>query len=283
MRSWKAGLVCSLLIGGCAASRHSAPPARTVLTEAHTPSAARSVHRAAPEPAGPESKDAARVAESAAAPGPTVVIELADVPYRFELRFERVFDADAAYFDCDSGPALLRVTRRDDAAFAQEFPLDQICVVRDADGGALVNGTALYDDQGMLQIGDFDFDGSPDFAVQDGNDSCYRGPSYSVFLFDRKSGSFSPSADFTALAREWCGFFVVDAQKRELRTSTKSGCCWHLFVRWKVVKGVPEQVYRLTVEHTAGAVEGEWVAVETEERLERGRWIERVTRKVEKH
>lgn len=217
-----------------------------------------------------------------AAAGPTLVIEPPEVPYRFELRFEQAFDADAAYFECDSGPLLLTVIERLKASFTQEFPLDQICVVRDAEGKPLVNGARLYDDQGMIQTGDFNFDGALDFAVQDGNASCYGGPSYHVFLFDATSGRFAPSAAFTALAQEWCGFFSVDPKQQELHTSTKSGCCWHEFVRWKVVSGVPQQVYRLTVEHKLGLREGEVIVVETEERLVRGRWVQRSVEKVEK-
>jgi len=232
----------------------------------------RLVEESKPEAVEPAATDA----------GPTLVIEPPELPYRFELRFQQVFDADAAYFECDSGPLLLTVTHRQDASFSQELPLEQICVVRDAQGNPLVNGATLYDDQGMIQVGDFDFDGALDFAVQDGKASCYGGPSYHVFLFDASSGRFVPNEAFTALAQEWCGFFSVDAKKQELLTSTKSGCCWHEFARWKVVSGAPQQVYRLTLEHKAGAREGELTVVESEERLVRGRWIERRVERVEK-
>jgi len=155
-------------------------------------------------------------------------------------------------------------------------------MVRDANGNPMVNGATLYDDQGMIQIGDFNFDGATDFAVQDGPNSCYGGPSYHVFLFDAANRRFSMSEAFTALAQEWCGFFAVDPKKQELSTSTKSGCCWHQSARWKVANGAPAQVYSLVVEHTPGPGEAEWTVVETEGSFVRGRWIERVRQRIEK-
>lgn len=286
---WLNGLL--FLAGACAVPKGPVARVNEVRTYAHaTPGAAHSVYTdygsstaaPAPETVGQTAAGDDAAGTQASAGGPSVVIDSPGVPYRFELRFERMFDDDAAYFECDSGPVMLRVTSRDDAAFVQELHFDQICMARDANGAPLLNNARPYDDQGMLQIGDFDFDGALDLAVQDGRDSCYDGPSYHVFLFDRKRQRFTSNEAFTSLAREWCGFFDVDPVKQELRTSMKSGCCWHSFVRWKVVKGVPQRVYRLTVQYTAGPGDDEVTVVESEERFERGRWVERVSQKVEK-
>lgn len=59
--------------------------------------------------------------------------------------------------------------------------------MRDAGGKPLVNGATLYDDQGMIQIGDFNFDGALDFAIQDGNSSCYGGPSEKSALVRKRT------------------------------------------------------------------------------------------------
>jgi len=208
---------------------------------------------------------------------PSIVIDEAGAPYRFELRFERKFDANRADLDCDSGPLILTVTSQGGAAPSQELRLDQICVARDWAGQVLVNDATLHDDRGMIETGDFNFDGAPDFAVQNARNSCDGGPSYHVFLFDAKSGRFALNEAFTPLTEDWCGFFQVDPVRQELRTHGKLGCnpmpCWHEYIRWKVVEGVPEQVNRRTVQRVPGEHEGEFDLVEREERLEGGSWM----------
>lgn len=46
---------------------------------------------------------------------------------------------------------------------------------------------------------DFNFDGNKDFAIMDGQNSCYHGPSYRIYLAADKGFSFNEA--FTRLAR----------------------------------------------------------------------------------
>lgn len=94
-----------------------------------------------------------------------------------------------------------------------------------------------YGEQSVLIHDDFDFDGRKDFAIQDGNNSCYGGPSFQIFL--RRGKGFKKSEAFTRLAQEYCGMFGVDAKQKQLSTFWKSGCCQHGFETWGVVGGVP--------------------------------------------
>ena len=64
-----------------------------------------------------------------------------------------------------------------------------------------------------------------DFAIFDGNNSCYGGPSYQVYLAEQ--GGFRPDKEFTALAQQNCGLFAVNHEKKLIQTMTKSGCCHH--------------------------------------------------------
>ena len=114
----------------------------------------------------------------------------------------------------------------------------------------LHNGTALaniqelpYGEQSLIISKDFNFDGRPDLALQDGQNSCYHGPSFQVYL--ATATGFVHSAAFTRLAQEYCGLFQVDAKARRLRTMTKSGCCWHEYAEYTVRNNAPFQVHRV--------------------------------------
>jgi hypothetical protein len=124
---------------------------------------------------------------------------------------------------------------------ADSYSAGRVDVVERATGKPLlrVEGHALPLEPGpdVVIHADFDFDGRPDLAIRDGNNSCYNGPSYQVFL--RRGKSFKQSAAFTELAQEYCGMFEVDAAHKQLGTYTKSGCCYHGFQSFDVVRGQP--------------------------------------------
>lgn len=111
-------------------------------------------------------------------------------------------------------------------------------------GKALANVQELpYGEQSLIISKDFNFDGRPDLALEDGQNSCYHGPSFQVYL--ATATGFVHSAAFTRLAQEYCGLFQVDAKARRLRTMTKSGCCWHEFAEYTVRNNAPFQVHRV--------------------------------------
>jgi uncharacterized protein YndB with AHSA1/START domain len=100
-----------------------------------------------------------------------------------------------------------------------------------------------YREQSLIISQDFNFDGRPDLAIQDGQNSCYHGPSFQVFL--ATATGFRPDSAFTRLAQEYCGLFQVDAKSRKLSVSTKSGCCWHEYSEFVVRNGAPFLVKRV--------------------------------------
>ncbi|MGI4872649.1 MAG: XAC2610-related protein [Janthinobacterium lividum] len=97
-----------------------------------------------------------------------------------------------------------------------------------------------YGEQSVLLYEDFNFDGIKDFALEDGQNSCYHGPSFRIYL--AKNNGFVFSAAFTRLAQEYCGMFVVDRVHKRLSTMTKSGCCWHQFSQYVVRNNQPQVV-----------------------------------------
>ncbi|MEO6521936.1 MAG: hypothetical protein ABIN91_09680 [Mucilaginibacter sp.] len=97
-----------------------------------------------------------------------------------------------------------------------------------------------YGEQSSIIYQDFNFDGKYDFAIMDGQNSCYHGPSYQVYL--ATANGFKLSADFTRLAQEYCGMFDADTKTKQITTMTKSGCCWHQYSLFIVQDNKPKAI-----------------------------------------
>ncbi|MEI7489696.1 MAG: hypothetical protein WCJ72_20220 [Chryseobacterium sp.] len=100
---------------------------------------------------------------------------------------------------------------------------------------------------------DFNFDGTEDMAIRNGNESSYGGPSYEVYVFNSTKKQFVISEELTSLAYENLGMFQTDSERKRLITYSKSGCCWHLTTEYTVVpkKGLLK-VYELEEDATGG-------------------------------
>ncbi|HET8884734.1 MAG TPA: hypothetical protein VFM70_00100 [Salinimicrobium sp.] len=114
-------------------------------------------------------------------------------------------------------------------------------------GEVLANIVSLPDgEQSVIIYDDFNFDGKKDFAIEDGQNSCYRGPSFKIFLAEKNS--FNLNLPFTRLAQEYCGMFQIDSNKKKIYTMTKSGCCWHEFSEFIVENNKPKAIKIVTTE-----------------------------------
>lgn len=94
-----------------------------------------------------------------------------------------------------------------------------------------------YGHQSIIIYDDFNFDGKKDIAIKYGNESCYGGPSFVVYLYE--NNAFVENADFSDLAQNYCGFFDVDKAKKQIHVMTKSGCCWHQYYDFIIKNGSP--------------------------------------------
>ncbi|UYB52058.1 hypothetical protein OCJ37_19130 [Xanthomonas sp. AM6] len=186
----------------------------------------------------------------------------------FSERFRATLEVE------DSGevfrPGVVRVFARGSATPLIEVASPELVLDTDAKGGkAKANVHQLpYGEQSVLIYDDFNFDGIKDLALMDGQNSCYHGPSYQVYV--GTADGFAPSPAFTELAQSNCGLFQVDAQARELHTMTKSGCCWHQFAVYTVRGGEP-LLEREVVEDATGAASG--LAQETRYRDQGGKRV----------
>ncbi len=109
------------------------------------------------------------------------------------------------------------------------------------DGQAIANVKELpYGEQSLVMYEDFNFDGIKDFAIENGQNSCYHGPSFVIYLGSKKGFAYSDA--FSRLAQEYCGMFSIDAATKRIQTMTKSGCCWHQFSEFVVENNAPKAV-----------------------------------------
>lgn len=144
------------------------------------------------------------------------------------------------------------------------FDLPSIVMTME-NGSLLVNSARLYDNQGAINVGDFNFDGLDDFAVQIGYEGSYSGPNYAVFL--RTQSGFTHNQRMSDLTREGLGFFGFDAKTRTLITFSKSGCCDHWTTTYTVENDQPVPVRMSRDVLSAGGMGRIEESVNTE-----GRW-----------
>lgn len=98
-----------------------------------------------------------------------------------------------------------------------------------------------YGSQSVLIYEDYNFDGIKDFAIMNGYNSCYGGPSFDIYLVD-KSRKLQYSEGFSVLSNDYCGMFQIDDENQTIHTMTKSGCCWHEFSEFKVINNEPKVI-----------------------------------------
>jgi hypothetical protein len=134
--------------------------------------------------------------------------------YRFDITLLNWGERDWAA----EGPASSTSSTSAASVAYQQLRLDNVYMAHGDNGKPLVNTARLYDLQGVINVADFDFDGHADFAVQNGNDGPYGGPTYSVYLYDNASKQFVLSDELSTLTSETLGMFQVDAKRKRLRT-----------------------------------------------------------------
>ncbi|OWY28814.1 XAC2610-related protein [Herbaspirillum robiniae] len=78
-------------------------------------------------------------------------------------------------------------------------------------------------DDGDIVIGDFNFDGHDDVAIQNGHNGSYGYASYDVYTYDAKRQVYSLNLELTRLTGgEYLGMFHVDKKRRRLLAYNKA-------------------------------------------------------------
>ncbi len=135
------------------------------------------------------------------------------------------------------------------AIYEKKTNKELIKVTSDELAPSLTNGQLksnmrkLYNEQSLIIYNDFNFDGINDFAIEDGQNSCYHGPSFQIYLGHLgRTNEFTYNEDFTRLAQDYCGMFEVNRKEKKINTMTKSGCCWHQYSEFIIENNKPKAV-----------------------------------------
>jgi uncharacterized protein YecT (DUF1311 family) len=193
-------------------------------------------------------------------------IKNASKTHDFVIRMMKPCDPPGADGGSCEGPGIVEISAKGAAQPAETIVMENIFVSLTKQAKPLTNSAALYDYQGVINTGDFNFDGVEDFAIQNGNEGSYGGPSYDVYL-GSAGGTHAYNGPLSDLIQQSLGFFTVDAKAKTLATFSKDGCCHHEFTVYGVAYDKPEPVSR-TVEDADSETTGKT----TEERMVNGSW-----------
>lgn len=172
---------------------------------------------------------------------------------------------------CD-GKAEVTLIKKASRQIFQRFTSKELTMYLDEKFQPSVNVVQLYDEQSPLIFQDFNFNGTEDLAIRNGNYGAYGGPVYDVYVFNKTRQKFVLSKALSALTQKSLGMFSVDEDTKRLITFNKSGCCYHVRSEYQVI---PKKGLLLVKEFIEDAQSGEWVRV-IERNLIKGKWIEKV-------
>ncbi len=185
----------------------------------------------------------------------------------------KYFDVKVTVAKCEdsvcSGEATFSFYKKNGTKPYQVIELNDTYMDISNDGKPLVNTTMLYDEQSVVDVADYNFDGMEDVALCNGQNGSYGMPSYDIYLSSRKAGKFVHSKAFSDLGIH-LGLFTVLKDKKQIETFDKSGCCWHITERYDVVGGKPRKVFVMIEDATVS--EDLSKTKVTTKRLVNGKW-----------
>lgn len=118
-------------------------------------------------------------------------------------------------------------------------------------------------------FGDFNFDGTEDIAIRNGNGGNYGSGSYDVYVFNSTRKQFVPSAELTDLASSYQGMFDVDAKRKRLTTYARSGAALHYVYEYQVI---PNKGIDLVYEEISDFSDDEKTKVTVREKI-KNKWV----------
>lgn len=152
----------------------------------------------------------------------------------------------------------------------QSFVSDNL-VLNPKRGQKLVPGQLipLANDQSSVIIDDFNFDGTEDVAIRNGNMGNYSSASYDVYVFNSTRMAFVKSEELTDLGSSGFDFFETDAKRKRLISYGKSGCCRIFTTEYAVI---PNKGLDRVLEKEEDMTNEDQVRVITKEKIN-NKWI----------
>lgn len=195
----------------------------------------------------------------------------------FELKdASKYFDIKISVESCEDGfcggMAMFSFYKKGSNSAYQVIKMKDTQIQLDESGNAQANISMLYDNQSVVNIDDFNFDGIEDIAICDGANGSYGGPSYQIYLSSKSAGKFVHNEKFSELGTH-LGMFTVDKKKKVLRIFDKSGCCWHVTEEYAVVNNRPVKIF---VQEEDATIADEKKVKITTKNLVKGKWQTKV-------
>jgi hypothetical protein len=146
---------------------------------------------------------------------------------------------------------------------------DLVFTINENQNPASGGNIQLHADQSPLVFGDFNFDGTDDVAVRNGNMGNYGSASYDVYVFNATKKQFVLSKELTELATVNMDMFETDAKRKRLITYGKSGCCRIFTTEYTVIPNKGLDKVSEKIEDTSAE---ETVEVTTKEKVN-NKWV----------
>ncbi len=185
-----------------------------------------------------------------------VISQLCFSQSQFEVNDgSKQFDVKITVQNCEddtcNGEGVVELIDKKSKKVFQTLKSDDLYFYLNKDQQPSVNVIQLYNEQSPLIFDDFNFDGTDDIAIRNGNQSGYGGPSYDIYVNNFTKKQFVLSEELTALAYENLGMFQTDPERKRIITFAKSGCCWHITTEYAVIpkKGL-RKVYEMEEDAT---------------------------------
>ncbi|ENV18246.1 XAC2610-related protein [Acinetobacter guillouiae] len=186
--------------------------------------------------------------------------------------YDAVIDIACEKDECGA-KAEVKLFKKGSKAVFQAFHSDDLTMYLDEKFKPSVNVIQLYDEQSPLIFDDFNFDGTEDLAIRNGNYGSYGGPVYDIYVFNQSKNKFVLSQELSALTQENLGMFELDKKRKRIITFNKSGCCYHIRSEYQVVPRKGLLLVREFIED-ATSPKGDQVEV-TDRNLINGKWKEK--------
>src|ERR1044071_3774470 len=180
----------------------------------------------------------------------TIRVENSSKKYALEVKVAGCGGAERSNDEnnCD-GPARVSLYRKGAKTPFQVLRLPNLQLYRDTaayspETSAKPRG--IYAEEYTFVFEDFDFDGEEDLAVCNGRDGGYGGPSYNVYLFDKRAKRFVENQRLSELTdAPYLGLFFRDPKRKRLTVQSKSGCCYHETAVYRMAGGRPVLVEQI--------------------------------------
>ncbi|MCQ9637557.1 hypothetical protein MP477_21610 [Chryseobacterium sp. WG23] len=129
----------------------------------------------------------------------------------------------------------------------------------------------LTHEESPFIIDDFNFDGTEDIAIRNGNKGNYSSASYDVYVFNSTRMAFVKSEELTEIGSNYFGLFGVDAKRKRLVATGKSGCCMIFTTEYQVI---PNKGLEKVLEREEDMTNEDRVKVITREKIN-NKWVTR--------